>query len=57
MVAVDAAGNVSAASAPVTVTTADPPAAGSCKAGHPHRLEPQAHAFTLNGAPGTVAGH
>ncbi|MFI7574744.1 glycoside hydrolase family 9 protein [Micromonospora sp. NPDC049497] len=31
VVAVDAAGNTSAASAPVTVTTADPPAAGACR--------------------------
>lgn len=30
MVAVDAAGNASAASAPVAVTTADPPASGGC---------------------------
>ncbi|MFG3704830.1 glycoside hydrolase family 9 protein [Micromonospora sp. NPDC047670] len=30
VVAVDAAGNTSAASAPVSVTTADPPAAGGC---------------------------
>lgn len=34
VVAVDAAGNVSAASAPVTVTTADPPAAGACTVGY-----------------------
>ncbi|MGN9914803.1 glycoside hydrolase family 9 protein [Micromonospora palomenae] len=34
VVAVDAAGNVSAASAPITVTTADPPAAGACTVGY-----------------------
>ena len=34
VVAVDAAGNVSPASAPVTVTTADPPAAGGCAVGY-----------------------
>ncbi|MEH0984835.1 glycoside hydrolase family 9 protein [Micromonospora sp. CPCC 205556] len=34
VVAADAAGNASAASAPVTVTTADPPAAGGCKVGY-----------------------
>jgi hypothetical protein len=33
VVAVDAAGNTSAASAPVPVTTADPPAAGGCAVG------------------------
>ncbi|WP_231926821.1 glycoside hydrolase family 9 protein [Micromonospora siamensis] len=34
VVAVDAAGNVSAASAPVTVTTAPPPASGGCTVGY-----------------------
>ncbi|MER7457013.1 glycoside hydrolase family 9 protein [Micromonospora sp. NPDC126480] len=34
VVAVDAAGNASAASAPVTVTTADPPVAGACRIGY-----------------------
>jgi endoglucanase len=34
VVAVDAAGNASAASAPLTVTTADPPAAGACRVGY-----------------------